>query len=258
MSLIYVPTGKAREYSPLALNIYNGCDHGCTYCYTPLIRRDTTLNSTVHLRENFIETLEKELFKNPPKEQILLSFMCDPYSHANEKYLLTRSALEYLNLKKCKIAILTKGGSRCLRDIDLFKRFQNRIKVGATLTFTNNKQSIKIEPGAALPSDRIKTLKKLHDNEIKTWVSIEPVIDPVQSIELIESTISYTDQYKIGKMNHFEKRFNLEIDWKKFMIDAVTLLRKAKKQLYVKQDLQLFDTDKFLTVSEKNMNALNL
>lgn len=32
MSLVYCPTGKAREYSPLALNVYTGgCDHGCRY-----------------------------------------------------------------------------------------------------------------------------------------------------------------------------------------------------------------------------------
>ena len=33
MSLIYEPKGKAREYSPLALNVYSGgCDHACRYC----------------------------------------------------------------------------------------------------------------------------------------------------------------------------------------------------------------------------------
>lgn len=32
---IYEPSGKAREYSPLALNLYKGCDHGCNYCYVP-------------------------------------------------------------------------------------------------------------------------------------------------------------------------------------------------------------------------------
>jgi len=32
---IYEPKGRAREYSPLALNYFKGCDNGCAYCYVP-------------------------------------------------------------------------------------------------------------------------------------------------------------------------------------------------------------------------------
>ena len=32
MGMIYEPRGRAREYSPLALNVYNKCDHFCRYC----------------------------------------------------------------------------------------------------------------------------------------------------------------------------------------------------------------------------------
>lgn len=35
MNVIYEPKGRAREYAPLACNLYMGCTHGCKYCYAP-------------------------------------------------------------------------------------------------------------------------------------------------------------------------------------------------------------------------------
>ena len=35
--IIYEPKGRAREYSPLAANLYRGCGHGCIYCYAPAV-----------------------------------------------------------------------------------------------------------------------------------------------------------------------------------------------------------------------------
>jgi DNA repair photolyase len=35
MNVIYQPKGRAREYAPLACNLYMGCTHGCKYCYAP-------------------------------------------------------------------------------------------------------------------------------------------------------------------------------------------------------------------------------
>ncbi len=253
MSLIYVPKGKAREYSPLALNVYSGgCDHHCKYCYCGNIMRGAWSETP---RPRDLSALAKEA-ENATR-QILLCFMSDPYCSAETEYRRTRYALNVLHDSSCSVAILTKGGHRCLEDLDLFRSWpEGRIKVGATLTFAENAPSIEWEPGAALPDERLDMLKTLHKNGIKTWASIEPVIIPAQSLAIIESSLPHVDAYKVGRWNH-DTRSNA-IDWESFGYSAVKLIRDHGKSLYVKKDLQPVFSRGFLSDAEKSMDGLEL
>lgn len=64
MSVIYEPRGRAREYAPLACNVYSGCDHGCKYCYAPAVirksRQDFLISKT---RNRFFAQLERDAKK---------------------------------------------------------------------------------------------------------------------------------------------------------------------------------------------------
>lgn len=233
MSAIYEPSGKAREYSPLALNIYNGCDHHCKYCYVKNIIAGADVPKP---KANLFFDLRRECSKGI-NQQVLLCFMSDPYCNLEMGLKLTRQTLEILNQHDVPVAILTKGGNRIFRDMDVIKKFLT-IKVGATLTFDNDKDSAEWEPGAALPGERIEMLSRMHDEGIKTWVSIEPVVIPEQSIALIKKTLPFVDQYKVGRWNH-DSRANT-IDWAKFGNEAVSILRAAGKQFYIKNDLAIF------------------
>lgn len=239
MSIIYEPRGKAREYSPLALNLYIGCTHKCAYCYAPscLMKSHEDYFSSPAPRAKFINTLGRELEKKSPKKQVLLSFIGDVYCEAQDNNALTRAALEVLLDAKVPVAILTKGGSRCLKDIDLFKKFGDSIQVGATLTFDNDKDSLEWEPGAALPSERLSVLKKLRDAGIKTFASFEPVIKPEQSLNLMRLGLDFIDVFKVGKLNNY-KGLDKQIDWTSFLQSSVDLLRSNGKQFYIKHDLR--------------------
>jgi DNA repair photolyase len=250
--LIYEPSGKAREYSPLALNIYSGCDHDCFYCYCKKMQF-LKFSPTVTTRTNILTTLQKELAKNVVTKQVLLSFTGDPYCKSNDTLKITRSVLARLWLNNVPVAILSKGGSRILQDIDLFKKFK-LIKIGATLTFDNQKDSLANEPGAAIPQERIETLKILSEGGLKTWVSIEPVIDPVQSLSLIEKSLPFVDHYKIGKLNHFKNSTN----WSLFLKTAVEILRKNDKAFYIKNDLAKYSKGLVLTQEERDHDFLAL
>jgi DNA repair photolyase len=235
MSIIYVPTGKALEYSPLAANLYRGCDHGCTYCYAPSILKLSKDDFSIpKLRDKILILLEKEAPYYSGKE-ILLSFTCDPYQEFDVTPQITRSAIKILLKNNIKINILTKGGLRSLRDFDLLPAGS---KYGATLTFANDIESLKYEPKAALPQARIRSLEVAHDIGLSTWASLEPIISPEQSLQLIDLTQKFVDVYKVGKWNH-SKESN-KINWRQFLIDVKNKLDQYGKQYYIKKDLAVY------------------
>ena len=264
MAAIYQPSGAAREYSPLAMNYIKGCDHGCVYCYVPkMMKRFDAgyVHSNVYIKEE--KALMKEVAASCRKhadssQQVFLSFLTDPYSHFNNETKLTRRVLEMLFENRIPVSILSKGGFNVLQDIDIIKMFGANIQVGGSLTFTNEEDCRKWEKNSSTPSERFETLKRLHEQGVKTWASMEPVIYPEQSLEIMEITAPYVDAYKIGKLNHFP-RHEEKFDWTKFLNDAIRIMRKHGKPFYIKNDLSLFaNEDTFLHPHERDMDFLAL
>jgi DNA repair photolyase len=238
MKVIYEPSGKAREFAPLAANLYEGCGHGCLYCYVPKIffKNVEAFARNPKPRENVLKWLEADARKFAGDErQVLFSFTSDPYQPVNDKHKLTREAIRILNSYDIGLIILTKGGLRPVKDFDLLAKSPKN-SFAITLTNDNPEASRYWEPGAALPKERIAGLKAAHDAGIKTWVSLEPVVDPIQSLNLIKMTAEVADFYKVGKLNYHSR--SKEIDWRKYRKDVVALLKKLKKPFYMKEDLK--------------------
>jgi len=239
MGIIYEPKGKALEYSSLSCNLFNGCSHGCIYCYAPTILHRT--------RKQFIQSMpKKDVLKRIKKEapkyrldprNILLCFTCDPYQPIELDMEMTRRTLLIFDEFQCTTTILTKGGKLATRDFDILKK--NALNEFAiTLTTDNDEESIEWEPGAALPNERIHALKQAHEMGIKTWISFEPVINPKAVYRLIEETANITDMYKIGKLNYHP--LEKEINWRQFRETVEDLLQKMGKPYYIKKDLAVY------------------
>lgn len=258
MPLIYEPKGKAREYSPLALNYFNGCDHGCKYCYVPNLKgafNPKYDHANVTFDSDIFNKLEKELSQRKIDKQVLLSFTGDPYCNYNST--TTSKILQILMKHNIPIAILTKGGGRCLVDLELYKSYDN-IKVGATLTFDNSDDGNDYEPLANTPIDRLQALKTLHNNGIQTFVSIEPVIIPEQSLRMMRISADYVDHFLVGKLNP-SKYDNNHKYWNDFLRESVIIMRENKKKFYVKKDLLKYKTDDIvLYPNEVDMDYLTL
>ncbi|MDR3313055.1 MAG: hypothetical protein LBS96_01200 [Oscillospiraceae bacterium] len=241
MPIIYEPVGMAKEYSPYAANLYIGCSHCCRYCYAPhtLQRTESAYFGIPAPRKDVLQYLEQDLQKRPYLKQILLSFIGDVYCKSTDDSATTRSALQLLHAYNAPVAVLSKGGEKMLRDLDVFTQFGDHMMVGTTLTFLSGQKSKHWEPGASLPEERLSTLAALHAAGIKTFASFEPVVEPGESLKLIEKTLQEdsVDHYKIGKLNNY-RGLDRNMDWQTFLRDALTLLRPAGKQIYIKKCLR--------------------
>jgi DNA repair photolyase len=236
---IYTPKGKAREYSPLALNLYTGCDHGCVYCYAPdVARQERDKYTKIKPKKDILNVLEKQLETITFKDQVLMSFMSDPYNSLNDDLNLTAKALRLLRSHEVPVAILSKAGFKMIRDQEVILSFGSNIKVGATLTFDNTIDSKNYEPYAANWNERLATLKAFKNMGIKTFASFEPVFFPEQALHLMEVALEHNaiDLYKVGKLNHLP---NIEatINWTEFLEGVIERLR-GRASFYIKNSLR--------------------
>jgi DNA repair photolyase len=237
MNTIYTPKGKAAGYAPLALNIYSGCSHGCTYCYMrPMHERfhgpgsfDTPVYRAGLLEElsrNF-DTDTQSLYRDKYLgETIHLCFSCDPYP-AGIDTAPTREAIKLLKAAGAHVQILTKGGARAERDFDLL---DGEDWFGVTIT----RMEIEgLEPNAAPYAERITSLYNAHKAGIKTWVSFEPVYNPWLVYETLKEC-DYIDLYRIGKLNYHDS----PIDWGEFGRRCEEVAKQYGRNIRIKDELR--------------------
>lgn len=235
--VIYKPRGAALEYSPLALNLAVGCEHGCKYCYgPPTMKRTRDSFCQPKERKDVLKKLKadiEEMRAAGDDRHVLLCFVTDPYQPNHSE--LTRNALELFARYQQPFQVLTKGGMRAARDFDLYGK---RDKYAATIVFADDRKREQWEPNAATVESRIESLKTAKEKGIATWVSLEPVIEPAEALRVIAMTRDYVDHYKVGKINNFKT--GLDPDWQKFTHDAVNMLETYGKDYYVKNSLKKY------------------
>jgi len=236
MDAIYEPKGQAREYSPLACNLYRGCVHGCVYCYSPnSVRRDRAeFHAESKPRPGILAALEKDAAAIAGSEApVLLCFTCDPYQPLEACDNITRQALETLRRHNVPAQVLTKGGRQATGDFDLLSSM--RAWFGTTLVFTDEAWRREWEPNAASVSSRIAAIKEAYGCGIPTWVSIEPVVDPAQAILLIAELSPWVDEWRLGRLNYHPRA--KEIDWRHWSPILLQAARDSGRGYLLKESL---------------------
>ena len=209
---IYQPSGKAAEYSPWACNFYTGCSNDCEYCYCKRGVMSHVWSTEPRLKKCFkdktdaIACFEKELRANIDelrKYGLLFSFTTDPM--LPETLELTLTATGLAGISGVPVKILTKRadwlGTLMWASLNPIL-YRDKLAFGFTLTGFDEK-----EPGASTNQERVEAMRELHEYGFRTFASIEPVITPAMSRNMIEATKDFCDLYKVGLISGKGKDF---------------------------------------------------
>jgi len=236
---IYQPTGHAWEYAPLAASPYRGCGHGCKYCYVPgyavtnITRAEFDAGAVE--RSGYRQRLPMEIAKYQAAgitDQVLITFTSDAYHPGDTS--ATRFTMIKLIDGGMAFCALSKGGQLALRDIDLYRI--DRDCYAVSLMTLDNAFSVKWEPFAALPADRIATLQAFAKAGFFVWVSLEPIIRIEDTLAVIDATYEFVDHYKVGPINHLGPSYD-DLPWGEYTGQLIDAFHRRDKSHYIKADL---------------------
>ena len=193
------------EYS---LNPYQGCEHGCSYCFArPThefwgLSAGTDFERKIMVKKNAPELLEK-LFqkKNYIPKIITLSGNTDCYQPAERTFEITRKILKLCKDYRNPVSILTKN-ALVLRDLDLLETMaeQNLISVSFSIPTINEEIRRKMEPRTSSVQNKLKAIEILSAHKIPVGVMVAPVIPGLTSDESLSilKTVSEAGAQKFG------------------------------------------------------------
>jgi len=175
-----------------SLNPYQGCEHGCIYCYARNSHNYWGFNSgldfesKIMIKKNAPQMLEDYLCKyQGPVTPILLSGNTDCYQPAERHYRLTRKLLQVFYQFRHPVSLITKN-SLILRDLDLLSKLAGENLVQVYVSITTLQESIrnKMEPRTATAKKRLEVVEKLSANKVPVGVMIAPIIPGLTDHEI--------------------------------------------------------------------------
>ena len=85
----------------------------------------------------------------------------------------------------------------------------------------------------AAMKQRFNLARDAHNLGIRTWVSLEPVIEPDQALEVVRQLHPYVDLWKVGPVT----KQQTDVDWKQFKIDIEKIFKALGANYILKKEL---------------------
>ncbi|HCX21348.1 MAG: radical SAM protein [Flammeovirgaceae bacterium] len=175
-----------------SVNPYQGCEHGCTYCYA---RNSHTywgfsagldFESKIIVKKNVAKRLEGQLLKPNWKVQpIMLSGNTDCYQPAERNFGLTRELLKVVLKYRNPVSVITKN-ALILRDKDILKDLASLGLVHVYLSITSLNEELRglMEPRTSTSRNRLKAVSELSEVGVPVGVMMAPIIPGLNHSEI--------------------------------------------------------------------------
>jgi len=132
----------------------------------------------VFVKTNAPEVLRLELSRHSWKrEHVALGTATDPYQAIEARYRVTRRILETLREFHTPVGIVTRS-PLIRRDLELLRALaaEAGVTVCVSVATTDAALARRIEPGVALPIQRLRTVRLLAEAGIRTGVLLAPIL----------------------------------------------------------------------------------
>jgi DNA repair photolyase len=175
-----------------SINPYQGCEHGCIYCYARPTHAFHDLSpgldfeTKLFAKPNAPTLLRAELGKKGYRcDAIALGTNTDPYQPIEREWKVTRGILEVLVEHEHPFTIVTKS-ALVERDLDLIAPMaaKNMARVYISITTLDKELARSLEPRAATPPRRLQAIKALSDAGVPVGVLAAPVIPQLNDRDL--------------------------------------------------------------------------
>lgn len=177
-----------------SMNPYQGCEHGCVYCYARNSHQYWGYSSGMEFEQNILikknapELLVETLLSKKWKpDSIMLSGNTDCYQPAERKLGITRKLLQVFLRFKHPFGIITKN-SLVERDIDVLSELAALKLVTVTLSLTTLDEKLKrtMEPRTSTAKGVLRTINKLSSAGIPVNVNVAPIIPSINDEGIFE------------------------------------------------------------------------
>lgn len=176
----------------MGLNPYRGCEHGCAYCFARPTHdylgweSGLAFETKIMVKRRAPELLRAALASPRWKPQaVAMSGITDCYQPAERRFRLTRRCLEVFADFRNPVSLITKN-ALITRDLDILTDLARHQCVEAYISITTLDADLagKLEPRAARPEHRLRTIRQLADAGIPVGVMVAPVIPGLNDTEI--------------------------------------------------------------------------